>query len=1132
MRFEQTHIGIVVPLKEEFDALFKCIKDFCEIELESETGNYYYLFSLRPRDSTAAYNCVAVSAGEMGPEKAGLVTQRLVLRWNPITVVMLGIAAGIDDSVRLGDVVVGIQADLYLQDSKAVPRKGHKRSGFEFRFGGKVYPAASTLINFARHFDKVHAKLHDNWREECKARFARLLPRKPIDAMTAQDVLRAEPLLTEGHIATGPTVGAAKDFIQWLKTRDRKYVALDMETAGLMKAVYEEMPIRPTLILRGVSDYGDERKARIDRLGQGVFRKYAICNAIQILFRFVDASAFLRDRPNQPGASLQHARPWNVSLERNAYFSGRASILSNLRTRFLSETLRHPATEVIAGLGGIGKTQTAVEYAYRHRTDYAAILWTRAESRLGLTSSFLEIARALQLTEREDSTAEQQVRLVKEWLKNNRGWLLIFDNVDSPDILTDFWPSGAEGHVLITSRKQLFDKLGVSSAVELEAMAAQDAQSFFVKRIGLRGTPSELSAAQALGEELGYLPLALEQAGAFIKAHKATLEGYLVSYRERKLELLGKSRPVTGDYPLSVLTTWSINFREIETISPAAADVLHISALLHPDDIPLHLIAHGAPELGRVLSAKLAGVRHNPVAVDEVFEPLLRYSIVRHNAGSRTYSIHRLVQEVLKDRMSLHAQRVWTKRLASALDRTFPSEDYRHWADCDGLILQVRAVARAIAEWDVPSRPGAEVLNRAGRYLHERGQYHDAEILLKQSLDLKMRTWPHDANKVADCLNDLAELYRNTGNLIISETYYRRALRIRQKRKDRQSKRLFADTLSDMSHLYIARGEFSRARMLCERAFHLREALLKQTDPDLAASLNNLGFIYYALGKYSESEPLQLKSLAMRKRELGSDHPYVARNLNNLGLLQTAQGKYAEAERILTESLAIRESALGNRHPDISASLNSLGQLRGAMGDYQAALGLHERALAIREELLGAEHPDTGTSLNNLSATYAELGKYSESESLQLRSLEIRKKVLGLSHPYVAYNFSNLGRLEHLRGNLAKAERLYKRALSIREGSLGAGHPEIASTLGGLAGIYVDQGRNVEAEKMYKRLVQIMKKVLPLEHPALQSKLIEYISLLRKMGLKIRASTIEREIVILPTKNGGEDVAKKTERES
>ena len=273
----------------------------------------------------------------------------------------------------------------------------------------------------------------------------------------------------------------------------------------------------------------------------------------------------------------------NVPYERNAFFTGREPLLRQLHEMLHqkgSSALSQP--QALSGLGGIGKTQTALEYSYRYRHEYHAIFWIRAESEAALNTSYAEIAKRLALPEQEAPDADKIIQAVKHWVEQHEQWLLIFDNADTPTLLKRYIPRHAteKGHLLLTSRAQVFDMLGIARPMEVQEMQPKEAMAFLLKRTG-RDEPEshERTAGEQLAKELGYLPLALEQSSAYILEKHARFQDYLASYRKQRLALLNKAQPKATDYPESVETTWAINFREVEQ-EPASADVLRLSAFL------------------------------------------------------------------------------------------------------------------------------------------------------------------------------------------------------------------------------------------------------------------------------------------------------------------------------------------------------------------------------------------------------------------------------------------------------------------------------------------------------------------------------------------------------------------------
>lgn len=313
--------------------------------------------------------------------------------------------------------------------------------------------------------------------------------------------------------------------------------------------------------------------------------------------------------PSIHGISEPQKPIWNIPLERNPFFTGREDILGKIR-----EALVSTGRAGFTGLGGIGKTQTAVEYAYRHKDDYGQILWVKAESKESLTSDFAQLALVLKIPEKDAQDQQEVVNAVQRWLQQHDQWLLILDNADDLSLIQPFIHGLQSGHILLTTRAQA---TGTISKVEIQKLPDQGGVVFLLRRAKLitKDTPYEhilqelQTQALAIVKELDGLPLAMDQAGAYIEETHCGLAGYLELYRTHGIELLKERGLFAPGHPDPVATTWVLSFHKIEQANPAAAELLTFCAFLHPDGIPEELITKGATELGPVLGP----VAENPI---------------------------------------------------------------------------------------------------------------------------------------------------------------------------------------------------------------------------------------------------------------------------------------------------------------------------------------------------------------------------------------------------------------------------------------------------------------------------------------------------------------------------------------
>jgi tetratricopeptide (TPR) repeat protein len=718
---------------------------------------------------------------------------------------------------------------------------------------------------------------------------------------------------------------------------------------------------------------------------------------------------------------------WNVPLLKNPLFTGRDDIMQKLEG-----ALKSTGAAALSGLGGIGKTQTAAEYAYRHRDQYPAVLWASAASRETLASGFVALAALLNLPESKEKEQELAVAAVKRWLEANAGWLLILDNANDLPIAREFIPKAGKGHLLLTTRLQATG--GLAKRVEIQSMEPEEGALFLLRRarvVGEQAPLTEASAAdrklgEAISEKVGGHPLALDQAGAYIEETGCGLESYLELYRQSSAELFRMASALGSEHP-SVAATFASSFEKVEQVNPAAAELLRLCAFLHPDAIPEEIITEGAAELGPTLQPVAA----DPLKLNGVVAETLKYSLLRRDPAAKTLSIHGLVQAVLQHGMDAANQREWSERAVRAVNQAFPDVEFSNWGRCERLLPQALASADLIDEKGLEFPEAARLLNETGHYLYERARYAEAQPLYQRALEIGEKTQGPEHPAVAASFNNLAELYRSQGKYGEAEPLYQRALEIREKALGPEHPDV-ALSLNNLAELYQSQGKYGEAEPLYRQALRIREKTLGPEHPDVATSLDNLAVLYDSLGKYAGAEPLSRRALAIREKALGPEHPNVARSLNNLAGLYKDRGNYGEAEQLYQQALKIREKALGPDHPNVATSLNNLAFLYSSHGKYDEAEPLYQRALAIREKALGPDHPNLATSLNNLAFLYSNQGKYGEAEPLYQRALRIREKVLGPDHPNVAMVLNNYAVLLRKTNRRQMGIKLQARAEAIR----------------------------------------------------------------------------------------------------
>jgi tetratricopeptide (TPR) repeat protein len=760
-------------------------------------------------------------------------------------------------------------------------------------------------------------------------------------------------------------------------------------------------------------------------------------------------------------------RPFIGVPPRIASFTGRVDELDRLDAILMKDkpaAVTHAVGRAaVQGMGGVGKTALAIEYAHRFRGLYAGVCWCPAETRTGLLSALANLAVTLGAAAAEEANVEKAANAALRRLAEQRAtWLLVYDNVPEPKDIVELLPSGG-ARVLITSRFSDWSEL--ADEVPLDVLPLEEAATFLQNRTGR----SDAAGANALADALGKLPLALDHAAAYCKRTQMRFDDYT-----KKASSLIDIAPRGVGYPRSVAATFDLAITEAVGQCQAAEALMAYLAQCAPERIPMTLV-EGAVEDEAERQRALA-------ALSEV-------SLVKHDPfedGSPAVTVHRVVQTVARARSETNRSaqgvvgrmitrlvgRIQSKangsaqtvieRLIARLVAVYPTEGYsdpQSWPVCAKLTPHL------------PTRRGADdasvsdVLNRAAGYFFGRAAYSQAAPLLRDALAIREKALGPEHPNTAQSLNNLAALLRD-------------------------------------------QGDFAGARPLYERALAIREKALGPEHPGTANSLNNLAGLLQDQGDLAGARPLHERALAIREKALGPEHPDTAQSLNNLAQLLHQQGDLAGARPLLERALEIREKALGPEHPDTAMTLNNLGALLREQGDLAGARPLLERALAIHERLLGPEHPSTAMSLSNLAALLRDQGDLAGARPLLERALAISEKVLGPEHPDTAQGLNNLALLLQEQGDLAGARPLFERALAIREKVLGPEHPDTAMSLSNLARLLRDAGHPNEAESLFQKAIAIGEKALGREHPDTQRYASHYARLLVQTGRAGEALTV------------------------
>ncbi|HYT43948.1 MAG TPA: tetratricopeptide repeat protein [Methylomirabilota bacterium] len=701
----------------------------------------------------------------------------------------------------------------------------------------------------------------------------------------------------------------------------------------------------------------------------------------------------------KPGDSAESSI-WYIPYRRNAFFTGRKEILKQLHDKLTkTNDLTQLQPQILSGLGGIGKTQIALEFAFRYQHEYPFILWLRTETRSLLISDIGAIPNLFPSQESEAETDELQERTVissfRLWLASHKDWLLILDNVDDLQIVHELLPTKGKGHVLVTTRIHAVGNAG--NRIEIENMNQEEGILFLLRRakkIEINASLDQISEkeredAQAIVEALEGLPLALDQAGAFIEETQSSLSEYCDLLATAKEKILLRRGTTSSDHPESVASTFSLSFQKVEQGNAGAADLLRLFAFLSPDAIPEELIKEGAQKL----NFSLHDMATDLVVFNEAITTLLKYSLIRRNPNTQTITIHRLVQVTIKNIMDEDTQLEWTKQAIYAVDQAFPKEidSLEKRERRKSLLPQVQHCFTLIEQSNLNFPEAVSLLNKAKSFLLNQERYAESLSFSVRLLKMQEQLLGAESPEVAYVLNSMAISYRGLNQYELAVSYYQRAIAIRQKilgQNDPETLR----SLSNLGFLYYKQGNYEKAEQITKEVLALREQTIGANELSTATSLNILGLVYTAQGKFEEAEALYNRALAIRLQLSKPSSGSPANTLNNLGNLYMKQGKYDQAEIYFQKAITIREQRFMGNTVVITSDLLDLAKCYKAQNLYKKAEPFIERALSILEDLTGLQPSKMIEVLESYIDLLEKTGRKKEAKEFGKRLADIKEE--------------------------------------------------------------------------------------------------------------------------------------------
>lgn len=841
----------------------------------------------------------------------------------------------------------------------------------------------------------------------------------------------------------------------------------------------------------------------IDRNPVDLFRLDEV-HATTALMRALDRPVQLVDGmtpgPRFPGTV---PRIWNVP-PRNPGFTGRSLVLERMRDQLgggMAVVLPQPQT--LYGLGGVGKTQVALEYVHRFMADYDLVWWISSEQSDDVIASLAELAVRLGAQGGEDMAAASQeaVDLLRRGVPSDR-WLLVFDNADDPETLRRHFPQGGSGHILVTSRNQSWSQHG--DALPVDVFLREES----VEHLQRRAPGLSDEDADQVATAVGDLPLAVEQAAAWIAETATPIDTYLEQLARQAPQVLALNQP--AGYPEPVAATWNISIARLKERSPAAVRLLQLCAFFAPEPISANLLY--SKEMIEALKPYDSSLQEKLV-LGRVIREIGRFALAKVDQVSNSIQVHRLVQAVIKAQLSEEEQRearhVVHRILAGARpDDDEPIDNPETWPRFATIWPHLGpSDARHCKEPET-----RRLLIDRVRYLWKRGDVRTAWTLGEEL----RQTWlemlgERDLQYLYLCFH-LSNILRTRGRYVEAKELDEFTLHRQREVLGPEHPHTYMTTSSLAIDLGLL-GDYEQAIELATEAHEGFGQIFHDSHPRTLAAANNLALNLRSIGQYARAREIDQDVYDRRTEVLGAKHPYSLSSAMNLARDLREVGRYEDSVGLLSRTYESFKETLGRTYPTTLSAAKSLAVSLRRAGRLEDARRLTVATRARYKAKYTSANPDSLACDLNLAADLFAAGEAVEARDTAQEVVDQYMKVPGEKHPYTLAAQNNLGVYLSGTGEAERAEQILTLVVASMRERFGREHPNTLFCVMNLANATADRGDLPLVLETEQRLAVQLRQALGAHHPESLAMISNMAATLDAMGREEEAARVRAEVV-------------------